>query len=150
MAVRFSATGQSYTGSLSLGSQTQMSLTLWAKISTNRATWSGPLRIGNTGDTDYVAVETQSDGTSLNVWDDAGTAHATNAPLTVGTWYFVAVTVNGTGGTFYTAAANAAAITSSAISTLSSATVVDNVKIGEGEHNTEWLNGCVTAVKIWS
>jgi hypothetical protein len=151
MAVRFSATGEHYTASPALGVQANVTMAGWAKLSSNRGGAAFQCLWGvDNGAADSLYAETNNDGVSLRlVWDNANVS--SSVTLTVGTWYFVAFVASGATGTLYVRAASATSFTTVAWSGASTNTNVANVKIGEfAGLTTEWLDGCVSAVKMWT
>jgi hypothetical protein len=151
MAVRFDASGENYTATVTLGSQTAFSCTWWVKLGNNRATWSSAWCLDNGASTDFVNVETNSGGAQMFYWDDIGAKDPGNMPvLTVGTWYFFGVAVNGVNGTIYWRDENTPTLTSGSWTTGSASTTMSNLRIGNNVFGTEWLDGCVTAYKLWT
>jgi hypothetical protein len=104
VAVRYSALGQNYTVTASLGAQTQISACGWVKITNDRNTNSAFISIGSSL-TDYWSICTDVDGTSMRFFDD--TANFGAFAMTVGTWYFVAASTNGANGSLWVRALTA-------------------------------------------
>lgn len=147
MAVRFSADGQDYTRALALGSQSAYTVCCWAKLSVDRNTWSTLWSLDNgTGDVDVV--QTDSDGTTLELFSDGNNPQF--VAMTVGTWYFVGVSRSGTGGTAYYRAASTGTLSTVDLAGSSSTTNMATLRIGESPFGTEWLNGCIAAFKFWT
>jgi len=146
VAVRFSASGQTYSRSLSAGSLTQFSITGWAKIVTSRNDYTAFWSISS-GTRDYLIVGTGSDGLTMVVENENSDINLATA--TVGTWYYIGVTVNGTSVTAVHKSASAANPTVTT-GTLSGAQVnAATLQIGNSPF-TDWLNGSVAAVKLWT
>ena len=157
MAVRFSAAGQHYTRTLSLGAQTQWTACCWAKITTDRNAFSTIWAL-DSSNTDFYILQTGSDGATLGLYSDisAGTPiEGAERALTIGTWYFIGVTVNGTNGTMISRAVGDSAFTSVSWTSASDpapapSTTITNLRIGEDIFTPDWLNGCVAAFKLWT
>ncbi|MEV7011536.1 LamG-like jellyroll fold domain-containing protein [Streptosporangium sp. NPDC051022] len=149
MAVRFSASGQNYTRSLSLGSQTQWTVSCWVKITTDRNAYSTVWGLDDGSTLDYYILQTDADGTTILLLDDADNTFGSRA-LTVGTWYYVGVSVNGANGTMVSRAAGDTSFTVSTWTTAAASTSLQNFRLGDAIFTDEWLNGCLAAVKVWS
>ncbi|MFD8556615.1 hypothetical protein ACFV1N_04890 [Streptosporangium canum] len=146
MAVRFSADGQDYTRTISLGTISQFSLSCWVKISVDRDTYSTAWSLD--GVDGYYALQTTFSGTSIVVMDNAEGSHGSRA-LTVGTWYYVGVALNGVNGTMVSRALGDTTFTVSTWSDGQPSFTATNLRLGDSPGN-EWLNGALTGVKFWS
>lgn len=145
MAVRFDADGEDYT-STSSPPTGNFTVTCWLKISVDRNTFTTVWSADN-GSSDLIYLQTQANGTTLQAWDDASVVTGAVA-LTVGTWYRVAFTRNGTTSTLYTATATGA-LTAATTANLSDVAAT-NFRIGESPFGAEWLNGCIANLKHYS
>jgi hypothetical protein len=144
MAVRFDASGESYTTQLEVP-KPPCTILCWVKITTDRNTWSTFWDIDDGGDTNAAIFQTQSDGV-LPYLDLPGT-DINGSAMTVGTWYKTAVTWTGSTLTLYMAAAGAS-LAQVGTGTLS---ITPNVlRIGESIYGGEWLNGCLANFKHYS
>ncbi|MGW4641797.1 LamG-like jellyroll fold domain-containing protein [Sphaerisporangium sp. NPDC004334] len=151
MAVRFSSTGQEYTKTLTWGAITQYSVTCWVKISTDTNDIAGiwSLDDGNSSGFGNTYLRTDTDGTTLQFRDsNAGTVQGARA-ITVGTWYYVGISVNGANGTMLTRAAGDTSFTVSTWTNGSSSVTATNLRIGKPVYDNRQLNGCIAALKIW-
>lgn len=150
MAVRFSASGQQYTRTVSLGTQSAYTIACWAKIvvDQNVATCLVGLDDGTT--TDWAAFGLTDDGTTLTHFDDGNGAGSGSIALTVGTWYFTAVVMNGTSGTVYAQAEGSTTMTSAALTGYSANINLATVRLGVSVHASDWLNGDLTGVRLWT
>lgn len=150
MAVRFDADGEDYTRTANLPSQTVFTWCFWVVLDVDRNTWSTALS-QHIDTSNYTHIQTDEDGVTLTLFDSASTQIAIQA-LTVGTWYFVAVSRNGTGANtnIYRAAAGAASLSAQTGQTLNSNFTPTVLQVGESAFGSEWLNGRIAAVKIWS
>ena len=149
MAVRWTASGQNYTRSLSLGTTTQFSLSCWVRLVTDRNSYSTLWSVDN-GTSDCWVCQTWDDGTNLQVWDDGATSRGSGVQLSTGVWYWVAVAINGANGTFMVRAATAATPTVSTWSNGSSNVNAATLRIGDSPWGGEWWNGNMAAVKFWT
>lgn len=149
MAVRFSADGQDYTRTLSLGSQSVYTIACWVKISTDRNTWSCAWNLDNGSAADSIYMETLSDGTTMVVYRN-DTGPPTGIAMTVGTWYYTCAVVNSTSLTVYYRAASAATLSNVTDSFSSSGNTLTTLRLGESVYGAEWLNGCVQGFRLWT
>ncbi|GII63535.1 hypothetical protein Skr01_36200 [Sphaerisporangium krabiense] len=149
MAVRFSADGQAYTRALSLGVQTQWALACWAKISVDRNVTSTIWSLGSNSVFDAFTLETDSDGTTAAVLDYEAEQETGTRALTAGTWYYWAVLVNGTSGTVLSRAAGDSSFTVSTWTGGNAGLTLTNLYLGN-RFGSDWLNGALAAVKLWS
>ncbi|WP_433235496.1 LamG-like jellyroll fold domain-containing protein [Streptosporangium sp. CA-135522] len=148
MAVRFSAAGQSYTRAVALGTISAFTVACWVKIAANRASFTTPWAIDN-GASDYFVLQTSESGVDMAVWDDAGLAQIVRQ-MTVGTWYYIAIAVNGVDGTTTTRAADDTAFDSGGWTAQSSNLNAATLRIGDSPFGGEWINGAVAAFKFWT
>ena len=153
MAVRFSADGQDYTRAS--GTFPTMAgpwtVCCWAKITTDRNTYSTIWSLDDGSTANWEYLQTQSDGVTINVDSQAG-ASIVGPAMTVGAWYFFATVKPSTGvnaSTLYYAVETAATL-SSATGTLGETTACSTLRIGESPWTSEWLNGCVAAFKLYT
>lgn len=145
MAVRFNADGQDYTRSIS-GTGSGWSAAGWFKISTDRNTNTTFLGFDASGD--YLLLRTASNGTTIGIYANDGTHRATRS-LTAGTWYFLGLsTSNGSSGTLVSRSASDTSFT--VASWTGFPVTPTTLRIGESHFGSEWLNGCVAALKIWT
>src|SRR3982750_278007 len=147
MAVRFSADGQDYTRTLAAGSQTQITVCYWMKISTDRNVVSCSWDLDN-GTADSYIAEDSGDGTTHGVYTKTGTQLWSTA-MTVGTWYFVGFSTNGVNWTATRRALNATSFTVSTGTNGNSTTNCQTLRLGESAFNGEWFNGCLANFKLW-
>lgn len=151
MAVRYDADGEDHNRNTGLPSGTTHTVCLWLIVDVDRNTFSCPISI-DAGTGNFVYLETEIDGLIMYLFEgDDAMATGPSVTLSVGTWFFIAWTRNGTGtnsGTLYWAAANTAAL-SSGQRTLSQSFTPTNLRIGESPWGGEWFNGRIAAVKIW-
>lgn len=147
MAIRFNAAGQVLTGTLSLGSQSVRSYGFWGKISVDRNVPVTFFDVDGSGEDFFT---TDSDGTSVQyLLNQAGVGGGSSVALTVGAWYYLGVSINGTTGTFYLRSESDSSWTTQSLTGLSAITCT-TTRLGESWVTGDWLNGCLTAVKIWT
>lgn len=144
MAVRFSASGQDYTRTLTAGTLTQISLAMWLKVSVDRNTMTAFWSIGNSG-AGYI-LGTPADGTTVTLIGDNPSIFSFSA--TVGTWYYVAFSVNGVNGTYVRRSLGDASFTTGTFATGNTSGPGDTLWLGTNPF-AEWVNGCLAAVKMW-
>jgi hypothetical protein len=144
VAVRFSASGQDYTRTLSAGTLTQISLALWFKLSVDRNTMSSIWSIGNSS-AGYI-LTTPADGTTMTLAGDNPNNFSFAA--TVGTWYYLAFSVNGANGTFVRRALSDTSFTTGTFATGNATSPGDSLWLGTNPF-AEWVNGCLASVKMW-
>lgn len=148
MAVRFSADGQDFTRTISLGTVSQFSVICWVKISSDRNANSTVWTLDN-GNGDYIAVVTNTDGTSMKFYTESNSSgNAQN--FTVGTWYAVACSVNGVNGSMWTRAITDSSWTAITWTNGTANTTGTTLRIGEHPGTGLWLNGAVAAFKAWN
>jgi len=146
VAVRFDADTEDYTRALSLGSLSALTVACWFKISADRNTWSSIFFI-DSGQVDNWGMQTAEDGVTMNAVMDASTREGMGT-LTVGTWYYACLATSGTTGNLYYKS-DGGTLTTQSI-TGASAVTADTLRLGESPWGSEWLNGCLTAVKVWN
>ncbi|MEV0236885.1 LamG-like jellyroll fold domain-containing protein [Nonomuraea sp. NPDC050786] len=152
MAVRFDADSEDYTRAVNLGAQSQWSMSCWVKISGDRDTYSTAWCLDGGSTTDYAFLQTINDGTTLTfsqASSGSNTGFLATRALTVGVWYYIAVSVNGASGTMVSKALGDALFTYSTWTAGKASTTHTNLRIGESVFEAEWLNGAVCAVKWW-
>lgn len=148
MSVRFTAgAGQPYTATLTGGAQANYTMAGWLNIQVDRNAASTFLGMESSG-TDYAYIQTAADGTTMQLNDSFGVAVNTIA-LTVGTWYFFAISLAAGTGTMYARADSAAAFTTAAITGADTSVTLTTARIGDSQFS-EPLNGSVAGVRMYS
>lgn len=149
MAVRFTSANSTYRVNLNRPTG-NLTVATWFKVSVDRNTYSTIFSVDGGGPTDgFVVAQTDNDGTTLQVFPvDSG---AINIPLTIGTWYFLGVTVSGTTATVRVRAQGGATFSSGSVP-LIGAVEQTRLLIGTSsfDETGEWLNGCISNFRIWS
>jgi hypothetical protein len=146
VAVRITSSAQAYTRAISLGSQTAMTVTCWAKISVDTNA-QATLWVIDNGTSDYYGIRSDATGTLMRVLSD--TSASGSRELAVGTWYFVALAVGPSSGRLVTYAAGDTAFTTTTYSATVT-TFAANLRIGKWPTNGDVLNGCVAGFKLWT
>lgn len=153
MAIRFDASGDQITASANLPS-TPRSFTIagWFKISTDRNTYSCFMNLS--ADTNNaVFLETDSDGTTATLYVyNAGAFTGQAGPnMTVGTWYYLAITSSSSGSCKLWYAPYGTWTLSSVTNSRAAGTWTPNLlAIGDSVFTGEFLNGCVDNFKMWT
>lgn len=145
MAVRFTASSQTYQATPGLGNQSAMTMCGWGRIVTDRNT-NSTFFAADDNASKSLMFQTTADGVTPLLYDDTTGTSIELSALTVGVWYFLAFTLSGTTATMY-----ARAITDTAFSTNSlgglGARSLNRIDLGNNRY-TEWLNGNLEAVKV--
>jgi hypothetical protein len=148
VAVRFNSSLDYYRTTLGLGPQTAYSFCCWVKISSDRNTWVTALNLHGGASSNSATFESSSNGTTWEFLTDNGG----DLPLiegTVGTWVFLAAAVNGSSVNTY-AKTLGGSITNPGSATQSELDVdAEEFWLGEWPDGGQWLNGCLTGVKLW-
>lgn len=148
MAVRFTSANQHYTRLHNVGSIDRYAVTCWAKISANRNNYTTfwALDRGNTND--YILCQTSTDGRTIALYSDtvSGTDMTT---LSIGTWYYIGVSVNGSNAIVKLKAETASGFSTYNINVSDGTTNITRILLGESSFGGEWLNGCLAGVKLW-
>ena len=152
MAVRFDADGESYTRATGLGAVTDFTFTCWVRLAADRATTTAILQIDNGSGTSKLRINAWN-GTAVTFQTDSGGWFGNfGHVLTVGTWTFVGVSGTANPGNVRTAAREAGSTTWAAATSAQTNVTINaaTLRIGDGQAASEWLNGSVAAVKVWS
>lgn len=154
-AVRFDNDGDELQRTTSLPAIAALTVALWVKISVDTNSYACAFSIEK-NNANLLYLETNADGTTIGLWSlssdtGGGWIDITGPNMTVGTWYYLAFTVSGASEVLYWATAGAAALTS-ASGTAGAATwfTPTMLRMGDSTFSAEWLNGCVSNLKIWT
>lgn len=148
MAVKFTADGQDYTRTLSLGVIPSVSVSCWWRIDTDRNTWSTPWFIDN-GTGDNWGIQTANDGTTMGVVD-GGTTLQNMGSAAVGSWYWTLLAVGGGSGTLYWSSLGSSVLNAVAITGGTTDVSAATLRLGESPWDTEFLVGSMTGFKFWA
>lgn len=151
-ATAFNADAEDYTRTTG-GSSATFTWTLWARIDTDRNTFSAVLCQDDAGISNVIIMGTASDGTTMQYYEEESATPTTFAPMTVGVWYFLAFSKTGTGASQTRACAMS--ILSSTTISCTNLTSGENesmttMRVGETVFGGQWFSGSVAALKIWS
>lgn len=146
MSVRFDALTDAYTATTGLPPGNTFTVTFWLYISVDRDTYTGTFRLQAPGA--EVLIDTDTDGTTLKVWDAANYAGGFGPfGISVATWHKIGLTVNGASAVFYAAPAGSA-LTTASVSNFTPPNPPTNLSVGSD--TGEYLNGRIAAFKMWS
>jgi hypothetical protein len=145
VAVSFSANGQSFTCVLSGGAQSARTQCAFLKVGTNRAVYTGVLGMFSLS-TDYTSLAL---ATGANIELDDSSSSTTPIVLTVGAWYFVAISTSGVNNTVYTRLLSSGVVTTQTNATGDSSVTCTNLVIGDSVFAGDWLSGSMSGVRVW-
>lgn len=146
MAVRFDAATDGYSSTVGLPTGTAWTFLAWAYLSADRNDYSPIVEIHSAPGGNAVWLETGADGTTLSIFTNAGSVGS--FAMNVGTWYRVAMVVNGTTATLHAGAAGAA-LTSASGSPGALPSSFARIYLGIEEYGA-WLNGRLAAPKLFT
>lgn len=148
MSVRFDTSTESYTRAIALGATTQYSITCWLKISVDRNALSAVWGLDNTFASAYAILQTNTDGTTLLHSDGVG--NHTLGALTVDTWCYVGIAINGVNGTAVLRRAGDVSATVTTWTNGEASANADTLRICGSVFAGQFLNGCIAAFKVWT
>lgn len=149
MAVRFDDIGQNYTRTVSLGAQTAWSVSCWMKVSTDRNNFSTMWSIASST-TSYGYIQTAMDGLTTGYFDSTAVTQRGARALTLGTWYWWGIAINGAAGAIYSRSASDATTTVTTWASGGAPSITQTtLLLGESVFTNEWLNGCIAGFKWW-
>lgn len=149
MAVRFDA-DESYTSASSPPADTAYTVTCWVKLSADRNTWSSVWG-SDSSSSNYLYLATDSDGVTMKGWVFVGGSErtVTGPVMAVGTWYRLALVVNGVNATLYHGTATGV-LSAPSVANWFTITGTTTFRVGANVFAGEWLNGCVANLKHYS
>lgn len=152
MAVRFSGANQFYEGTIGLGTVTQIAVTCWMKIVVDRNTYSTVWNIDNSSQSSSIrGFQTNTTGTTMELYYHNGPlSGGTTASLSVDTWYFFAININGNNANWRWRADGSGTVNAASFSGASGTYTANRLRLGDSAWTGEWLNGSLAAVKIWT
>lgn len=133
-------------------STTNWTFASWVRIAVDRNEYSAFFTIEQPAghSTEYNELVTTGDGTTLVLWDHSTGAAITLGQLTVGTWYFAAVSVGPGGAASAWLAPQGGTLTKRT----GTVAVVDHVEMSYvGASNfafTEFINGSMAMARLWN
>jgi hypothetical protein len=157
MAVRFDAGTDVYTATTGLpSSSTVWSMTMWALMAVNRATYCGFLDMPQTTGADAATWQYPGVGgngtTIIGAFSDATEISSPAVDMTVGTWFRIAlIRASATSATLYRGAFGSplTATTDAAMSTNITGTPA-KLWLGGDSYSAEWWNGRLANVKLYN
>jgi Concanavalin A-like lectin/glucanases superfamily len=148
MAVRFDASSDRYVATINGGTQTVYSFCCWVKISVNRATWTTAINLNSGAANNSATFESNSNGNTWECLFDNGNDQGM-VTATVGDWYFLAASINGTTVNTYVKPLGGSISNSSTATIAASGVTASQFWLGEWPDLGQWLNGCLAGVKLW-
>lgn len=121
---------------------------------TDRNDYTCPINLSASVD-DGIFVETGTNGTTLDGYVYAGGAFTKTASMlsiTVGRWYFMAITVSSAGAAnfYYAGLTTATALTKVSMSGTVGTWTPTLVCFGDSVFTGEWWNGRISGMRVWS
>ena len=148
MSARINASGDSYSAVWALGAQSAFSMCCWFKLASDRNAYTGIINTdGNATSGNGVYLQTDADGTTLELWDDQIGHIVFGQNMAVGVWYFIGLAKSGTSAVLYYRALSSPTLTAVA-ATVSSSSIVNRFWFGNDQFD-EWVDGSVFAGKHW-
>lgn len=146
MALRCDANGDFLSRVAPLPTPTLFSACLFGRLTSDTNAFQTLWQYDN-GSNQYVSLATASNGTTMTLFTTS--TSSTLLALTVGAWYFFAVTVGGGTATAYAALAGSPALTSVSQAT-GTITGLDNIRVGNNSiGTTERWDGRLLGMRIW-
>lgn len=151
MAIRFDTSGEGLIRTSDLLSHNaDFTMAGWFRMTTDTNTYATLFGIFSAGG-EYDALETRNDGTTLLIVSNRTTfsQSSTILNMSVGTWYYIALTRSGNTLTGYVIT-QALSISSQTLAKNTSANSPSENTVGQWNDNTEVYNGRVMGIKFWS
>jgi hypothetical protein len=151
VAVRFDASGEHYTRATALGSVTQFSFSCWLKLDFDRGDYSTIWCLDSGATSDFSMLQTDAADSNQLAFYQNGISAIGVRTLTVGVWYWWGVSVNGSTVTVTSrSVGDSSFIFTSTATGDASGTNMANLRLGESIYGSEWWNGSLAAVKLWT
>lgn len=144
MAVRFDANTDGYVTTNGMPT-TALTVSCWVRIAVDRNDYSNIWAYDDLSTTRRLSLATDADGTTLAVFDNNLTGPI-GPSLTVGTWYFTAVTFTGTTATLYWSTGGALSTTSGSVLAFAGP---QQLWIARQAFGPYYLDGSLAAFKAW-
>lgn len=152
MAVRFDGTsGEDFRRTANLPNVNSFTVCGWAKLSVDTNTYATLFSLQDSGGPNYILLTTALDGTTLGIWGPGDGSGTTLQALTVGQWFFWAVTCSGTGANqliSYYATPGATSLTSASRAAGVANYTPTRMSLGDDSFGEPW-NGCIERVRVW-
>jgi hypothetical protein len=149
MSVHFTGNGQEYTRGINLGSLSRFTVAGWFRIDTKRSSYSTFWSIDEDSTSDPAWIfQSDNTGNSMVAYQIGGATTA-DFTMTVGTWYYYALSVNGSS---WNARRKTAGSTSFTPDSGSGAVAVNatTLRLGNSPFENEWINGNIAGFKFWT
>lgn len=151
MAVRFSGTSQYYSSTAGLPGAGGYTVIFWVRLVVDRDALSGIFSVA--GGTSHT-IQTQANGTTVEIRPSGGGGAVTLGSMTVGTWYKLAVTCEADGNplTYTLSAATTISPTMTSTAAFASYPIATPTSILIGTSalvTTNWFNGRIAAFKMY-
>jgi Concanavalin A-like lectin/glucanases superfamily len=151
MSVRFDASADGYSATTGLPG-TAFTALCWGRLAVDRNAYSTFLSVDNNSASQVLAIQTTTSGNDPYLWcEPHGVGWLEEAPdivLTVGSWYRMAMSRNGTAIAYYLA--TAAGAVSSVTGTLTGGLTASRLRVGQSPSSGEWLNGNIANLKVYN
>lgn len=149
MAIRTDAVGDSLTLSSGLPTSTSLSVCAWVKLTTDRNNYQSFFHFYYSGfGSQDVFLSTDSDGTTLNLFD--GGAAVAGVNMTVGVPYWIGFTRTNTTRSLFYAALTDSTPTVATDATTQTITATLTTLYSMNDFYSEWVDGTIAAAKIWN
>ncbi|MEV4287371.1 hypothetical protein AB0K40_17845 [Nonomuraea bangladeshensis] len=148
MAVRFDASGESYSRSLALGAQTAWTVSMWVKLAANRAVSTILWQI-DSGTADWLTLHAWN-GLDLALETDGEWNVTIGQTLTVDTWAYIGIGAETNGNVSKVSGDAGGPLTTATPNYGPTAFNASILRLGVGGLAASWLNGSIAAVKVWS
>ena len=143
-----SASGYSRSGSLIGSGTTAYTVAFWVKVTTDRNNFSCMVGVDDAG-SNYVFVGNNSDGTTFRPDSLASGGINTGVSMTVGTWYYCALTFATASGTAYIASLGGGSLAATGPSTFTALAGTLTTYIGTNGFG-DFLTGELAYVRVWA
>jgi hypothetical protein len=145
MSVRFDATTDMLTRIASVPSNVTFSVCLWCRLQVDRNNFQAAFSFDDSGG-QFAALDTDSDGTTMTLY--ARGAQGAMGAMTVGTWYYIAMTKTSLTHVGYFAAAGTPTLGVTNVTATGTITAANKIWIGNDVAVERW-DGNLQNVKIW-
>src|SRR5690606_33566093 len=155
-SVRFDAAGEDYTATpVAIGAA--FTVLCWFRLAVDRNSYATAWGLDAGGTSSTIALQTASNGSTMRMVSGSGTSHVV-MELTEGQWIAFACVRTGTGGAVGSVrcrygtdpAALAEFVMPDGFGQWGSQATFDRLRLGESQWGSEWLNGNLAAVKVYT
>jgi len=151
LAIRFDTAGEGLTITTSpLNYNADYTIAGWFRMATDTNAFTTLIGLFDSGGSQYDALETAADGTTLHVIANrTSSADTSVGALTVGTWYYIALVRSSTSVAGYIIT-EAGGVTTASATLATGGNAVANNRIGQWSDASELFNGRVAQLKAWT